>query len=147
MSKRILSSCHLVIEHLCHEGPNRETIPGGQPSSVNVKLIIRPGSAPTHYRDCLISCTIGRLLRSIQVPVSRRQIVKIALAHLRTTAAVAMLGMIVPILAGCGGGPETPANPTAALPTAAVVVTQPATNGPTAEQSPSTAAPVEPRAG
>jgi hypothetical protein len=77
--------------------------------------------------------------------------VKKSLAYVRTIAVAATLAIMLPALAACGGAPETPANPTAALPTAAVVVTQPATDvgqtGPTAGQPAPTAAPAEPTAG
>ncbi len=50
--------------------------------------------------------------------------------HMRTAAAAALAVLLLPVLAACGGAPEPAANPTAALPTAAVVTTQP-TNAPT----------------
>src|SRR5215475_23638 len=83
------------------------------------------------------------------MPLLRRQIVKMSLAYLRTIAATATLAIILPILAACGGAPETPANPTAALPTAAIAVTQPATTvgQPTTGQAAPTAAAAEPTVG
>ncbi len=59
---------------------------------------------------------------------------------MRTAAAAALAVLLLPVLAACGGGtPEPTANPTAALPTAAVVSTQP-TSAPTAAAD-ATAAP------
>src|SRR5215212_9212739 len=68
--------------------------------------------------------------------LTRRIIVKIPFAHMRMSAAALMLVIALPILAACGGSPETVA-PTPGLPTAAVGTTAPAN----ATAAPATSAP------
>jgi polysaccharide biosynthesis protein PslG len=68
-----------------------------------------------------------------------------SLARLRMLTLAALLAIVLPVLASCGGTPETPAaNPTAPLPTAAVATAAPATSEPqpaTSEPQPATSEP------
>src|SRR5689334_22983310 len=68
------------------------------------------------------------------------------LAHLRTVAAAAALAIVLPIVAACGGTPESAASPTAALPTAMVVPKPSDAGQPTAAAPEPTAAPEPPTA-
>ena len=61
---------------------------------------------------------------------------KMPFARVRTIAAATMLALLLPILVACGGAPAPAANPTAALPTAAVV-TEPTAAAPS--EQPTTA--------
>src|SRR5262245_24739632 len=77
---------------------------------------------------------------------TRRTNVKMSLRRARTVAAGALLALLLPILAACGGAAAPAVQPTAALPTAGLAAKPTAAAPATAAPPQSTVAPAEPTA-